>query len=444
MPNRIRPLVAWAVLSAWAAGGVLAEEPPEQVVITPTEEAAWGMHVLRSFLETRDLGDDEEQAERLVRIGAEVAAVSDRPDRSFAFLLVEGSDLQAFAFPGGSLCVTESLARLFESDDQLAFLLGHELAHIVLRHQVSKRQFERAVTAAPTLGDEIAPARVFYDRHAELEADSFGALYAVRAGYAFSASHESLEILAAAGIGGADATHPAVAERLRFLEGFREELTGALKAFDLGVEALDAGNPEVAIPLFELFVASFPDSLAGRVNLGAGYLTRVRNTSGTPQNLAETLPILPSPGIVLRGPLDVVDLQRARANFEHALKRHPDVPWAAAGLALVETREGRIAEGRELLAGALERVPEQPDLMLCLGNVEFVAGRFGPAAALYRRTLEQKREWPHAQANLARALERLGEEAEALALWQRLTDHERFGAEARLRLAASDAEGSER
>ena len=44
------------------------------------------------------------------------------------------------------------------------------------------------------------------------------------------------------------------------------------------------------------------------MNLGAAYLARLRRRSGTPEGLGEPLPILPDPGVVIRGPLDAVDV----------------------------------------------------------------------------------------------------------------------------------------
>ena len=326
------PHLLGLVLALGAALLARADEPPRHVVVTPSKEVAWGQKVLESFLEARRLGDDEALAARLAWIGGRVAEVSDRPDLVYRFLVVEGDELQAYTFPGGVMCFSEALVRLFDSDDELAFALGHEIAHVVLRHHVSQLQFERALAVEPRLPEgQLAPVRAFYERHAEVEADSFGALYATRASFAFSASHESLARLARAGVEAEDDSHPAFDERVEILRGFREELARALRAFDAGVGALRDGQPDAAIPALELFVAAFPNSLAGRVNLGAAHLARVRATSGTPENLAEVLPILPDPGVVFRGPLDRSDLERARDAFRHALRYDPGGPVARGG-----------------------------------------------------------------------------------------------------------------
>jgi predicted Zn-dependent protease len=415
-----------------------ADDPARAVTVSPSKEVAWGQKMLAAFLDSRRLSEDAELSARLDTIGTRIVPVSDRPDLVYRFLVVEGQELQAYTFPGGAICFSEGLIRLYAGDDELAFALGHELAHVVLRHHASQLRLEQALEAGGKLPDgKLAPIRSFFDRTAEIEADTFGALYATRAGYAFSASHESLAKLARTGIPAEDESHPAFEERIRSLRTFREELALALRAFEAGVKALEAGEPDQAIPALELFVASFPNSPAGRTNLGAAYLARIRATSGTPENLAEVLPILPDPGVVLRGPLDRADLTRARDSFRHALEYDPEGPWPAAGLALVQAREGHLEESRELLTGVLERHPEKLEVLLDLGNVEFLAGRNEDAGRVYRKALDARPGWAEAQKNLALTLERGGDATAARALWQELTRHAVFGAEARLRLAAS-------
>lgn len=86
----------------------------------------------------------------------------------------------------------------------------------------------------------------------------------------------------------------------------------------------------------------------------------------------------------------------------------------------------------------LGRHPDNLDVRLCLGNVEFLAGRHDAAARAYRTALAARPDWAEAKKNLALTLERTGEASDARELWRALVSHEAFGAEARLRLAASE------
>jgi tetratricopeptide (TPR) repeat protein len=187
--------------------------------------------------------------------------------------------------------------------------------------------------------------------------------------------------------------------------------------------------------MLNLFVAQFPRSVSGRINLGAAHLARVRRIAGTPEGLSVVLlPVLSDPGIALRGSADGGDLEQAQGHFERALAIRPDETLAEAGLGLVNTWRGRYEQARHHLSRARSGAKKNPDFVLCLGNVEFLAGDYAQAVRLYRESLRQRPGWPEARKNLALAHERLGELGAARQLWSGLTDDDLLGAEARRRL----------
>src|SRR5258708_1627894 len=62
------------------------------------------------------------------------ACVKDR-SRQFSFSLVRAPEVNAFALPGGFVFVTRPLLQLCGGEpDELAFVLGHEMAHVIRRH----------------------------------------------------------------------------------------------------------------------------------------------------------------------------------------------------------------------------------------------------------------------------------------------------------------------
>jgi predicted Zn-dependent protease len=79
---------------------------------------------------------------RVSRIGQRVAAASGESELPFRFRVVDQNQVNAFALPGGPVYITDELLRVVGSDDdELAGVLGHEIAHIRRRHAV--RQMER-------------------------------------------------------------------------------------------------------------------------------------------------------------------------------------------------------------------------------------------------------------------------------------------------------------
>lgn len=412
-------------------GQLRANGPP--CAPTPVQEHAWGVEALAAFLAEHPESSSSELKERVRRIGGRLAPVSDRPYVSYTFLVVTGEDLQAYSFPGGTVSLTERLVRLLDDDDHLAFSIAHELAHAALRHHVIRMCLDQAlIDGGASEADALRKAlEIRLNLQTEMEADRFGALYTVRAGFRYTASYEALARVESAIHG--PAGHSELRERAAELRAFRTELERAKEAFVAGLGALNRGDAEEAIKLLDYFVAEYPSSVSGWVNLGAAYLARIRKEAGTPSDLSEVLPILPDPGVVVRGTISLPDLAEARRNFERALALEPAEMMAEAGLALVDLRLDRFEDARARLTRACALDPGRADLHLCLGNVEFAEERFAEAERLYRRALDLDPGFAEARRNLALTLEKSGRTEEACRLWETLTRHERLGPEARRR-----------
>jgi len=81
---------------------------------------------------------DRDQAleEYVAMVGLSVALESDRPEtfKGYHFGIVNSSDINAFAAPGGFIFVTTGAIKQMETEDELAGVLSHEIAHVNLRH----------------------------------------------------------------------------------------------------------------------------------------------------------------------------------------------------------------------------------------------------------------------------------------------------------------------
>lgn len=92
------------------------------------------------------LSDDKEAITRLTAIGAEIAETANTKHVAvlwgdgrfsqfqYTFKLVKGDDVNAFSLPGGFIYVYEGLMKFAESDDEVASVLAHEVAHASFRH----------------------------------------------------------------------------------------------------------------------------------------------------------------------------------------------------------------------------------------------------------------------------------------------------------------------
>jgi len=78
--------------------------------------------------------DDVAERRRINEIGYRIAQESGFTDFPFTFHLIDMPEPNAFALPGGHIFITRGMLDLDLDDDMLAGLLGHEIAHVVMRH----------------------------------------------------------------------------------------------------------------------------------------------------------------------------------------------------------------------------------------------------------------------------------------------------------------------
>lgn len=78
-------------------------------------------------------------------LGGQIARVADTRGLSWRFYVVDSREVNAFAVPGGFVYVNRGLIERARTMNQLAGVLGHEIAHVTERHSVEQMaQAQRA------------------------------------------------------------------------------------------------------------------------------------------------------------------------------------------------------------------------------------------------------------------------------------------------------------
>ncbi len=131
MSRNARPLVSLLTVSVLLFG--LAVPATGQQISNPKLYEK-SLTAARGALEYYGELDDPEARRRVNDIGYRLAVVSRFEDFPFSFFVVDMPVPNAFALPGGHVFVTRGMLDLGLSDDMLASLLGHELAHVIYRH----------------------------------------------------------------------------------------------------------------------------------------------------------------------------------------------------------------------------------------------------------------------------------------------------------------------
>jgi predicted Zn-dependent protease len=148
-------------------------------------------------------------------VGQSLAKVSHRPALDYEFRVVNANYDNAFALPGGKICITRGLLGRMTTEDQLAGVMGHEVGHVTARHgaqqyttrmlvggllgigsvflQTEEVKGAPLIMAAAGIGGQLLLLR--YSRDHERQSDELGMEYMVNAGYNPKGFVESMEIL---------------------------------------------------------------------------------------------------------------------------------------------------------------------------------------------------------------------------------------------------------
>jgi predicted Zn-dependent protease len=162
------------------------------------QEIQMGREAHPDIVATFGVYPDESLQEYVTELGNELAASSERPDLPWTFTVLDDPLINAFALPGGFIYVTRGIMAYFESEAELAGVLGHEIGHVTARHsvnQISRAQLAQlglgvGMILAPELQDFAGLASTSlqllflkFGRDDEREADRLGVRYMGRVGY---------------------------------------------------------------------------------------------------------------------------------------------------------------------------------------------------------------------------------------------------------------------
>lgn len=185
---------------------------------------------------------DETIMRRVNLVGKSLARYSDRPALNFRFAVLNSDTVNAFSAPGGYVFITRGLYNTATNDDELAGVLGHEIAHVTERHALKiiekGEMFQGGVGVAAAVGGHDMKKGLAvlssgvgqitktlftsgYDQRQEFAADRIGSNLAATVGYAPDGLKDCLVSLQKQQAGGKVAvfsTHPPLKTRIEKLD----------------------------------------------------------------------------------------------------------------------------------------------------------------------------------------------------------------------------------
>ncbi len=175
-------------------------------VLSNAEEREYAEGLIRQMRAYELLNEDPLINDFFSNMGYNLAASSDQPEAAFTFVVLDQPVINAFAAPGGVIALYSGLILLADTQDEVAGVLSHEIAHVTQLHMY--RAFEKAKTMnvltmlamlglilasggdgqviqGAVMGSQAvaAQAQINFTRHNEVEADRVGIRTLSAAGY---------------------------------------------------------------------------------------------------------------------------------------------------------------------------------------------------------------------------------------------------------------------
>ncbi|MFZ0428282.1 MAG: M48 family metallopeptidase [Acidobacteriota bacterium] len=205
MAWKARPVVVWIILSlVVCAGSTLQAQTkvePGFNLFTPEQDVEIGRQSAAEAEKQLPILHIRSVDGYVTKVGRRLAEAAPGPEFPYQFRVVNTSEINAFALPGGFMFLNRGLIEAADDEAQLAGVMAHEMAHVALRHgtnQASKAYLAQAglsllgslfgrgntsqmVTAIGGFGMNTVFLK--FSREAEQQADIVGAQIMAGAGY---------------------------------------------------------------------------------------------------------------------------------------------------------------------------------------------------------------------------------------------------------------------
>ncbi len=374
----------WLVLSSFAGA------------LTISEEEKLGKNFLKYVQNRYRFADDRFCNIYINRLGKRLAAAFPNQVFDFRFFIIQDDTYNAFAAPAGYVFVNTGLINAMTSEDELAGIMAHEIAHVYCRH-ISKKIEQSKKIGLATLagmaagvllgaggvipGDAVAigsaaagqAASLAYSREDERQADQIGVTYLCRAGYSPAGLLSMLKkIKSKEWFSKKDfptylSTHPGTDERIMYIDSIMSShAVGPCKK-----RGRHSGSD--AFPVF---------------------LARIKAL--------------------------YTDEDSALSHFSAGVKQNPGSMIDRYGYGLVLCRKNRTAEAIDQFRKILDTEPFNIHALMALGETYYLAGNYKKAMAILQNVSPGGFYGTKRNFLLAMAADRLGMKKKALVLFRQV------------------------
>jgi predicted Zn-dependent protease len=367
--------------------------PQGSRAITLAEEEELSRQFLKVVLNRLSLVKDPYIVNYVNSIGQNILRELPPQPFSYKFYVIDSDVYNAFATPAGHIFIYRGLIEAMDTEDELAGIIAHEIAHVQCRHISDKLDRSSKLNLATLAGlaagvflgvsgaDVAAQAltvgsmaavqslELAYSREDEIQADKIGLDNMTRAGYDAQALMTILNKIRSKrwfdSIPTYLSTHPAAEERIAYIDSWSQN-QGDLPS-----------------------MGATPDFKNARVRLLALYGNETRAVS----------------------------------HFKNAVERNPNDTEARYGYGLVLARIGHRKDAAFHLQKVLEQNPLDRSILGDLGRIHFLDGRLPEALTALRASVSlSESAAPETMFYLGRTQAELGKLSEAITIFETLIE----------------------
>lgn len=214
MRNKLFTLLCGCILFA-SCGSVPVTGRKQILLVSDQEVLTSSLTQYNDYIKSAPMSTQKTQSAMVTRVGKKIATATEQYLRennladeiknfSWEFNLVKDNQINAFCMPGGKIVVYEGLMSIVESDDELAVVIGHEVAHAVAKHsnermsqqiltqygaKILSQSLSQKSSAIQTIANQVYGVGAQYgvmlpfSRKHETEADYMGLIFMQMAGY---------------------------------------------------------------------------------------------------------------------------------------------------------------------------------------------------------------------------------------------------------------------
>ena len=382
----IKKIIAIGVMVLFTLGSLIS---PAVFSITVKEEEDMSRQMMAMIYKHYDVIDDPVIVPYVNKIGQRILATLPQQPFTYHFHVINDDVYNAFATPAGHIFVYTGLLNAMNEEEELAGIMGHEIAHVYCRHISQKIERSKKISmatlagvaagvlmglggageaaSAVTMGSVAAgqSAELAYSRENEMQADQFGVEFLTKANYSASGLLEILKKIRSKTWFGSNQiptylmTHPAVEDRIAFISSW--------------IESYDQSHKPIALVKQDEFNRIHTRS---ETRYGDEQIVLTNLESEVEKNPDDPL-VHYRYGLILAR---VGKRQEAVSQMRIALTKRAFDPYILKDLGWIYFLDGKYEQALKTLESACAMIPKDPECLFYIGRTQMELGNQADAS----------------------------------------------------------------